>query len=427
MKRRAWLRGAGGIAVALPWLESWPRRARGGPSEAPTRCVLMFTANGTVPASWTPGPDFTLSPILEPLAGHREQLVVCSGIDMSSAGDDLKGHNRGLGTLWTGLEPNGGNDGDAGYASDVSLDQFLAQRLQPDTPYSTLELGVRVRSDLPNGRMSYSGPNQPIAPQDNPFATFERLFGDGTGGAEAAAALLSRRQTVLDAVADDAASLVPLLGGADRIKLEAHLDAVRSLEQRLAQLGGIGCVAPSLPAHFDPKQNDRFPEVGELQLDMLVMALACGLTRIASLMWSHALSGQVFTWLGHDVDHHTYSHDESAPAQAKLVEIGRWYSERFAGLLDRMTAVEEGDGTLLDHSIVVWGSELGKGQPHYCRQIPFVLAGSCNGWFGTGRHLVFDHASHNDLLLAVLEAMGVSVPTFGDPAFCHGPLAELRA
>jgi hypothetical protein len=426
VKRRAWLRGVGGIAVALPWLESWPRRANAEGDAFPTRCVLVFSSNGTVPPSWTPGPDFTLSPILAPLSDHRDRIIVCSGIDMLSSGGDHKGHNRGVGALWTGLEPFGGNDGDSGYAGGISIDQFLAQALQPGTPFSTLEFGVRVKSDLPNGRMIYSGPNQPIAPQDNPFAMFDRLFGEGTGGADAAAALLARRQSVLDAVADDTASILPQLGGADRVKLQAHLDAVRSLEQRLAALGGLGCTAPELPAQFDWKQNDRYPEVGELQLDLLVMALACGLTRIASLMWSHALSSVIFTWLGQSVDHHTLSHDESPPAQEQLVAIGSWYAERFAGLLDRMAAVVEGDGTLLDHSVVVWGSELGKGQPHYCTQIPFVLAGSCNGYFATGRHLAFDHASHNDLLLAVLEAMGVVVPSFGDPAFCHGPLPELR-
>ena len=425
MRRRAWLRGAGGIAVALPWLESWPRRARADVDDFPTRCVLVFTSNGTVPPSWVPGPDFTLSTILEPLADHRERIIVCSGIDLSSSGGDHKGHNRGVGSLWTGVEPFGGNDGDSGYAAGISVDQFLAQALQPGTPFSTLELGVRVKSDYPNGRMIYSGPNQPIAPQDSPFAMFDRLFGDGTG--EAAAMLLARRQTVLDAVADDTAAILPQLGGADRIKLQAHLDAVRSLELRLAALGGLGCVAPDMPPAFDWKKNDRYPEVGELQMDLLVMALACGLTRIASLMWSHALSAVIFTWLGQSVDHHTLSHDESPAAQEQLVAIGRWYAERFAGLLARMEAVVEGDGTLLDHSVVVWGSELGKGQPHDCKQIPFVLAGAANGYFATGRHVAFDHASHNDLLLAVLDAMGVVVPSFGDPAFCHGPLAELRA
>lgn len=427
MSRRALLRGAAGCAVALPWLESWPQ-ARAHGVEFARRCVLVFTPNGTVPGSWLPSGGPTSSEILEPLADHAAELLVVSGLDMASSGDDKKGHNRGVGTLWTGLEPNGGNDGDDGYASGISMDQLIAQQQAVATPYSTLELGVQVRSDLPRGRMIYTGPNAPIAPEDNPFAVFDRLFGQGVGDPAEVAARLARRQSVLDLVRDDAESLVPKLGVVDRIKLEAHLDAVRALEERLAQLGGNGCEAPMMPPQFNWKQdNDRFPDVGALQTELMVMALACGLTNVASLMWNGALGSAIFTWLGGSVDHHTLSHNAVADAQAQLVQIGRWYSERFADLLAAMKAVPEGDGTLLDHSVVVWGTDLGKGQPHYCKNIPFVLAGSCHGYFGTGRHVAYPGGSHNDLLLSVFEAMAVPQQTFGDPAFCNGPLAELRA
>lgn len=429
LSRRAVLRGAAGVGLSLPWLESWPHRsAHAAPGDFAKRCVLLFTPNGTVPGAWTPSADPTSSQILGPLADHASDILVVSGLDMASSGDDKKGHNRGVGTLWTGLEPNGGNDGDDGYASGISVDQRIAQNQAASTPYNSLELGVQVRSDLPRGRMIYTGANAPIAPEDSPFAVFDRIFGQGVGDPAEVAARLARRQSVLDLVRADAESLVPKLGTVDRIKLEAHLDAVRELEERLAQLGGNGCEEPMMPANFDWKHdNDRYPDVGALQMELMVMALACGLTNVASLMWNGALGSAIFTWLGGSVDHHTLSHDEGEGAQAQLVDINRWYAERFAELLARMKAVPEGDATLLDHSVVVWGSDLGKGQPHYCKKIPFVVAGSCHGYFGTGRHVAYAGGSHNDLLLSVLEAMDVPQATFGDPAFCNGPLAELRA
>ncbi|HET6585489.1 MAG TPA: DUF1552 domain-containing protein [Nannocystaceae bacterium] len=428
LPRRAFLRGTGGLVLGLPWLESLaPRRAGAGDAAVPKRLVLWFTPNGTVRPSWTPGPDFTLSPILAPLADHREALLVASGIDMLSSGGDRKGHNRGVGCLWTGIEPIGGNDGETSYGNGISVDQHIAAALPATTPFRTLEFGVQVKSTLPNGRMIYGGPSQPIAPEDSPHAMFDRIFADFGGDPAAAMALRARRKSVLDAVAGDLERVTPRLGAADRAKLDAHLGAVRALELRLDQLGVADCVPPEIGPPLEYKKNPNYPAVGALQMDMLVLALACGLTNVASIMWSSALGSAIFTWLGQDVDHHSLSHDESEAAQAQLVAVNTWYAERFAELLARMKAVPEGDGTLLDHSVVVWGSELGKGQPHDCRKIPFVLAGGCHGYFATGRHVAYDGASHNDLLLTLCEALDVSTPTFGDPAFCHGPLPELRA
>jgi hypothetical protein len=426
--RRAFLRGAGGLAIGLPWLESLaPATARAGGPTFPKRLVLWFTPNGTVRPSWTPGPDFALSPILAPLEPWRDRLLVVSGLDMASSGGDRKGHNRGVGALWTGIEPFGGNDGDSSYGNGISVDQHIAASLPATTPFRTLELGVQVKSTMPNGRMIYGGPQQPIAPEDSPHALFDRIFADFGGDPGAVTALRARRKSVLDAVAGDLERVLPRLASADRAKLDAHLSAVRALELRLDQLGGADCTPPELGPPFEYKKNPNYPKVGELQVEMLALALACGLTNVASLMWSSALGSAIFTWLEHTVDHHTLSHDESDAAQQQLVAINAWFTERFAELLGRMDAVEEGDGTLLDHSVVVWGSELGKGQPHDCRKIPFVLAGSCHGAFATGRHVAYEDGSHNDLLLSLCEAMDVPTTTIGDPAFCHGPLAELRA
>ena len=426
--RRTFLRGAAGATLALPLLEAMDTARAGGGGFA-RRFVVFFTPSGTVPPSWMPGPDFALSPILQPLQPHRDDIIVLGGIDMKSSGGDRKGHNRGIGALLTGLEPLGGNDGDTGYANGISVDQRIAEVVGGDTPFGSVELGVRVKSTFPSDRMSYTGPNQPIPPDDDPFAAFERLFGGFGGDDGAALALAERRRSVLDAVMEDFHRLDGQLGSADRLKLEQHLDSVRRVEQRLDALAGVSeaCEPPTQPAEFNHYDSSRYPEVGALQTELLVMALACGLTRVASIMWSSALSGIVHTWLGLTLDHHSYSHASDPASQEALVSINTWYAERFAELLAAMKAIPEGDGTLLDNTVVFWGSELGKGQPHYCTKIPIVLAGSCGGYFATGQHVQYDGMSHNNLLLNFLEAMGVQDATFGDPAYCDGPLPEVKA
>jgi hypothetical protein len=428
MLRRRFLRGAAGAFLALPMLEAMNTAWAAG-TGFPKRFVVFFTANGTVPSAWTPGPNFALSPILQPLAPHRDDIIVIGGLDMKSSGGDGKGHNRGVGCLLTGVEPVGGNDGDDSYANGISVDQRIAEVAGGDTPFASVELGVHVRSTLPRGRMVYTGPGEPVPPEDNPFAAFTRLFGGFGEDDGQAEALVARRRSVLDAVMEDFHRLDGRLGSQDRLKLEAHLDAVRGVEQRLDALAGVSeaCEPPVQPESFNHYNASRFPEVGALQMELLVMALACGLTNVASLMWSTALSGMVHTWLGQTLDHHSYSHASDPASTEALIAIDTWYAERFADLLARCKEIPEGDGTLLDNTVVFWGSELGKGQPHYCSKIPVVLAGSCGGYFATGQHVQYDAVSHNNLLLNFLEAMDVPDATFGDPAWCDGPLAEVKA
>ncbi|MCA9695179.1 MAG: DUF1552 domain-containing protein [Myxococcales bacterium] len=426
ISRRRLLRGAGGVALALPLLEIMRPRGAAAADDAPRRLILWFTANGTVPASWVPGPNFQLSPILEPLAPHKQDLLVLSGLGMHAGGGDKKGHNRGVGCLWTGMPPEGGNDGEDSYATGPSVDQHIASKL-PERQFATLEFGVQVKTPLPRGRMIYKGAGQPIPPEDSPVKAFNRIF-DGLGESEAELAKIrARRQTVLDAVMEDYESLDGKLGADDSQRLDAHLTQLREIEKRLDNLYTLpeACVVPEPPPSFNVKDNARFPEIGALQMDLLTMALACDLTQVASLMWSHALSGAVHTWLGDSEAHHTISHYGDPASIQRLVNINRWFSERLASLIDRLKAVPEGSGTLFDSVVICCGSELGKGQPHYNTNVPFLLAGSCGGYFATGRHLDFAGAAHNDLLISLMHAMGVMESTFGDPAFASGPLPGL--
>ncbi len=425
LSRRMLLRGAGGVAMALPFLEAMrPRVAHAGPPP-PRRLVLWYTANGTVPDAWLPGPNFAFNKILEPLNAYKQRLVVLSGLGMLSGGGDKKGHNRGTGTLWTGLEPNGGNDGDSGYGSGISVDQYIAQKIKSPTKFATVEVGVQVKATQPRGRMIYAGPAQPIPPEDSPTKLFNRLFGDFGAGQAELDKLRARRKTVIDAVKGDFDALNAKVGAADRQKLDAHLTAVRAIETRLDNLQETpaACVVPDEPGYIDYKKNENFPMLGQVQMDLLVMALACDLTRIASIMWSGALSPTVHTWLGHTVDHHTISHFGDPTSVQQLVDINAWYMTRLKEFMARLEAITEDPGTVLDRTIVCCGSDLGKGQPHYCTKIPFLVTDG--GYFKGGRHVVQDGRSHNDLLLSLMHGMGVPESTFGDPAFCGGPIAEL--
>jgi hypothetical protein len=305
------------------------------------------------------------------------------------------------------------------WGGGISVDQRVAQEIGGATRFPSLELGVEPDPATVASRMSYLGPAQPVPPEPDPTRVFRRLF-DGATAAER-----DQRKSVLDVVKDDYAALAPRLGAADRRKIEAHLDAVRAAEKSALAAPPIACSAPSI-GRDDVRD---VPAVGKDQMDMLVRALACDLTRVVTLQWSQAVSMTRMTWLGITTAHHDLSHMSLADPSVRdaLARINRWYAAQFAYLLAAMKAVPEGAGTLLDHSLVVWCNELSLGQVHSRRGLPYVLAGACGGALKTGRFLRYGPPAppHNDLLISICHAMGVNVATFGNPAYCHGPLPGL--
>jgi hypothetical protein len=427
LSRRAVLRGVSGV-VALPLLEAMAQAV------PPRRFVVVFSPNGTVYPSWLPtGTEtgFTLSPILAPLQPHLARLLVLGNLNVKSAdvgpGD---GHQKGIAHLLTATEMESSNlFGFVGWAGGISVDQQIAKAVGGQTRFPSLELGVQVPGAKVYDRLCYAGAAKPLPPMDDPHAVFERLFGGDTDPA-AAAKRKAQRKSVLDGVKADLAALSPRVSAADRLKLDGHLTSVRELELRLAASAAPGpsCARPADPGAVAVTDPLLFPAIGKLQTDLLVMALACDLTRVASLQWSSASSPVVFSWLGMALDHHELSHraDSDATAQGQLVAMHKWYAEQFAYLLSRMEAANETGGSLLDHSAVLWGNELGKGNTHSHDHVPFVLAGSASGYFRTGRLIDAKGASHSDLLVSCLNAMGVAATTFGNPAYCSGPLPGLR-
>ncbi len=420
VSRRGFLAGLGLTAVAAPFVRMLTDvpRARAAAGATAKRLVVVFTPNGTIPARWRPTGSgaafsFPAGSILEPLAAQRERLIVVDGLQFVGATN----HEGGMAAMLTG-------SGDAGSESrGMSVDQYVAAAIGGATRLRSLELGVETSAwgGSVQTRMSYSGPGQYAPPDDSPKSVYARLYGDAApGGADAT---LARRQSVLDAIKGDLGDLRTRLGTEEAHKLDQHLTSLRELERGLG--GGTcsgGMTVPDVPIH----DNASFPVIGKAQMDLLVAALACGATNVASLQWAHTVSPHVLTWAGVSDAHHALSHmdDGNAAGVAAFVAAERWFASQFGYLVDKLAATPDpAGGTLLDSTLVVWAKEMGDSRAHVCTDVPFVLAGG--GVFAPGRYLRTGGASHARLLVSICQAMGLSTTTFGNPQTGTGPLAGL--
>lgn len=430
--RRSFLRTglAGGALVAtgsaltlFPWL-----RAEAAP--APKRLLLFFTPHGTVWDQWRPAggeTDFTFSPILKPLEPHRNRLVIVDGIEMKSGTAYYIPHTYTMPILWTGSPIDTTTSEFCredhkqcfGWNTGVSVDQFIASNLGgTPTPYSTIELGLGCGGLHPATRMIYSAPGMPRSPIDNPEAAFNTLFGTISPDLEQAARDARRRKSVLDAVNKDFGSRRAKLSANDKLRLDAHASSIRELELSLT---GV-CDSPAPPVDVNSETSiDR-------QSDLLAAALGCGLSRIASFQVRIADNDNtLYPWVGLDTGgHHHLSHDSGAESQAKLAQVYRWYSERFAYLLDRLAGTPDVDGrSVLDNTLVIWGSELGQAWNHDISNIPFIFAGATD-LLRAGRYMSGSVISHNRMLVSACHAMGLTdVETYGSLDTGSGPLPGL--
>jgi Protein of unknown function (DUF1552) len=465
--RRQFLRSGLAATAVIPLLEA--EGAFGQSTEPPRRLLIFYTPNGTIGPQWRPvgtETSFTFGRILKPLEPFRSKLIPLGGVQMPLADSGFGSHHtRGVGGLLTGRPILSGTfqsagPPTAGWAAGISIDQHIAKTLNPPTPFRTLELGVQVIDAEVRGRLSYLGASQPVPPIESPYDAFDRVFAGiagptmptTPGAAPTAMAptaldrLRARRRTVLELVREDLADVRARVGAADRLKLDAHLAAVQDIERRLVpsmsmpmSMPGMPgatktCTPPTLGAgpRLDVKAAANMPTIGTLQMDIAVAALACDLTRVVTLQWTYAESNQTFPFLGISDFHHTMSHasDSDAATQEKLTQINVWYAQQLAYLLGKLDAYKEGDRSLLDNTVVLWCNEVGKGNNHAHRDLPFLLAGSCGGRLRTGRFV--DHQAggaagypHNNLLVSLAQAMGTTDTTFGDPASCTGPLPGL--
>jgi hypothetical protein len=461
LSRRALLKGAGSIAIALPWLEIMEREradAQAGTAVAPgasadggaKRFLAVYTPGGTVQDKfWPSGSEsaFTLSPILAPLESIKSKLLVLQGLDMKSAIGEQ--HQAGI-VAWLSGTPQSGSHRQ--YASGPSIDQVIATRIGKDKAKRSLELAVRWATGKSHGLLhpinsinfEDNGNFNPIPPRLDPVAIYDDLFGSlqPNGQTTEARARLQRKQSILDFVGRRYERLLARVGTADRQKLEQHLTKIREIEHALSAqvMLDAACRAPERvdTSDYDPttglnstddgsirdnSTDAAIPKVGKLMIDMLVMAMACDITAVGTLQWSDTEAKHTFPWLDLREHHHFYQHDGGfRPAECE--KIGTWYSEQHAYLLNAMDQVDMGGHSLLDESVVFFGSELADPPSHNKNSMPFLLAGGGGGLRG-GRWLKYDRRPHNDLLVSILNLFGDTRERFGSSDHCTGPLGNL--
>lgn len=426
--RRQFVRDLGLSGAALPLIWNLPSL---GFAAAPTprqRLIVMLSPNGVVPWNFWPeetGDKFALPEILKPLQPYKDRLLTLHGVCNRVRGDG-DSHMRGMSCLLTGIELfpgniQGGSHTPAGWASGISIDQeiknFLQSRPETKTRFGSLEFGVTVphRAD-PWTRMVYAGPNKPVAPIDDPYLMFRKLY----GGMQDQETLAS----VLDAVREDLGKVRAVVGEEDRRLLEEHETLVRQMETEL-QAGAEKPDAHPAP-QLEPgvnNVNDNMPKLSRMQIELLISSFLGDFTRIATLQYTRSVGGAHMRWIGVEEGHHELSHhpDSKTESQEKLTKINKWFCEQLAYLVRRLDETPEpgGDGTMLDHTTLVWTNELGKGNSHTLDNIPFVLVGGGMG-FRMGRSLKYGKVPHNRLLMALAHGFGHHVETFGKPEFCAG-------
>ena len=437
--RREFLLKTGVSAAAANFLFTLPSLGWAASTGIPKkkRIVFLFSPNGVIPQHFWPdqlGKDFELKRILQPLSDFKHRMLTLHGVCNRIKGDG-DGHMRGIGCLLTGIElfpgdVQGGSDTPAGWSMGISIDQHIKNKLQADpntqTRFGSLEFGVMVpdRADTWT-RMSYAGPNQPLAPIDNPYQMFDKLYGQ-TKNRELLA-------SVLDDLTSDFKKVEQLISADDRRMLQEHVDMVRELEKELQmelvqqnKQKDVGHAVPALAANVK-EENNNIPQISKMQIDLLVSSFAVDFARVATFQITNSVGQPKMKWLDIEEGHHELSHepDSNEVAFEKLIKINTWYCEQVAYLAKRLAETPEpsGEGSLLDNTTVVWTNELGKGNSHTRDNIPFVLVGAGCG-FEMGTAVDFKGVPHNRLLMSFSESMGFPVKSFGNPNYCgDGPLS----
>lgn len=447
VSRRTVLRGLG-TAMALPFLEAMAppavlAGALGGGSAGrrrsdavpPVRMAFIFVPNGVNMSEWTPselGGDFDLSYILAPLRKVQDDLLVLSGLthDKGRAnGDGAGDHARSASVFLTGAQPV--KTSGANIRSGVSVDQVAAEAIGHLTRFPSLELGCERGRNSGNcdsgyscaysNNISWKSPTTPMAKEIDPRRVFDRLFANDVAADVDRSAERRRRQrlSILDFVLEDARKLKSQLGAADQRKLDEYFSGVREIEIRVANAGRASgdrtIRAPDgLPA--EPGELLDYREQLSLLTDMIVLAFQGDVTRVATFMFARAGSNRNYRFIGVPDGHHELSHHQGRPEKlAKIARINHFHVEQFAYFIERLKSVREGDGTLLDNCMVVYGSAISDGNRHNNENLPIVLAGGGGGSIDTGRHVRYSTETPMcNLFLSMLDRVGASTETIGD-------------
>lgn len=422
ISRRTMLRGAG-AALALPMLDAMtPAFAQGGIGAPIHRFQTVYVPNGMAMDYWTPtttGRDFELTPILEPLAAYREKMLVLSGLKANWN----VAHAGAGGSFLTGVTHGGRNEVEI--LAGISADQLIANELGKQTQLSSLELSMDAPahagactvnlSCVYTHTLSWRGEMEPLPMEHNPRSVFERMFGDsGSTAQDAREARLRQQSSILDAVLERLSGIQSTLGAEDRHLVNSYTESVRDIERRIQKAEEqIGMDLPEVaqPAGVPPDYDEHM----EILQDLQVLALQTDLTRVITFMMSKEQSARPYPQIDVPDAHHPLSHhNNNAQLLEKMSRINSYHTALFAKYLDKLAAIPEGDGTLLDNMTILYGAGLSNSTIHSGINLPVMLMGGGAGWLKGGAHLHYDdEPTMADLLLTLMHKFDIPVDSIG--------------
>jgi len=472
LSRRMFLHTAAGTALALPLLDDHDAKAAAAPFK---RFVVIFTPNGQVTQAWKSsgtGASFQLGEVYATaFAPFKNDINVIHNLDMSVAmvGTGGDAHGLGIGCMLTGSDLLPGNmfvagmgGPGSGWPSGISVDQFIASKIGTTNQFRSLEFSMKRAAGTIWTRMSYAGSAMPITPYDDPQVAFDKIFGNVGVDPAILARRKARRQSVLDGVTQEFTTLSSTLSGSDKKKVEGHLAAIRNIESQLGNMVSAGvCTPPARPTitstaevlrntsgmecfpgmtldasgNCTGNRNDAIdvdssvPARQIVWRQLMVAALACDLTRVASFIMAPSRSDIFLRWLGAvgNESHHNYSHQDNSYTSASgkaLIQINQWYAGQIANIVADMKAFKEGAGSMFDNTVILWCNELGEGGGHTHTNIPFLTIGNAGGAIKTGQSITMPQGTpHNSLMISLINAMGIAdasgwglaIPTTQDP------------
>jgi hypothetical protein len=437
LPRRAFLRGIAGATIALPVLDAmFPALMtafENAGSKPPVRLGFAYVPNGIINLNgeWKPattGAGFEFASTMKGLEPYREHLLVLSGLTQNTGralGDGPGDHARAGASYLTGVHPKKTEGADI--HAGISADQIAAREFGKYTQIASLELGLEAAglmggcdsgySCAYNNTLSWRTPTTPLTVEVDPRAVFERLFGDGqTTSPEARLARMKRDTSILDFMKEDVSRMGTRLGARDKNKLSEYLDAIRDIERRI-QLAESQNASFKMPLMEKPTSiPEDFDEHAKLMIDLQVIAFQADLTRVSTFMFGREESNRPYKIVGVPDGHHSVTHHQSDPEKiAKVIKINEYHVKTFAYYVEKMKTTPDGDGSLLDHSMLLYGSSINDGMKHTHDDIPTVLLGGANGSLKGGKHIAYKpDTPMNNLLVSMLEKSGVNIDQFGD-------------
>ena len=431
LARRTFLRGIG-TTLALPFLDAMVPAfgATTGSAKPAIRLAFVYVPNGIIMKYWTPaaeGPAYDFMPAMQALEPFRDKLLVLSGLAQvqgRALGDGAGDHARAGATWLTGVHPK---KTEVDIHAGISADQIAARELAKTTQFGSLEIGLESPALAGNCDSGYScaytntiswrTPTTPLPVEVSPRALFERLFGDGDStDSQARLAALNEQRSILDYVRDDVSRLESGLGPRDRNKLDEYVESIRDIERRIQKAEEQNATV-KMPVMERPTAiPEEFEDHARLMIDLQAIAFQADLTRVISFMMAREGSNRSYRSIGVSDGHHSVTHHMNDPEKIEKVhKINTHHVETFAYMLEKLRSTPDGDGNLLDHSLILYGSSISDGNAHTHHDLPIVLAGSGAGQFKTGRHIRYPKDTPlNNLLLSMLHTAGVPADKWGD-------------